>query len=52
VILNIAKHESIGGIQNGVYYCNLPNYPELSLVELKAHLISRTKVLRTGKSKR
>lgn len=35
MILNIAKHESIGGIQNGVYYFNLPNYPHISASELK-----------------
>jgi hypothetical protein len=36
MILNIAKHESIGGIEGGVYYYNLPNYPHISLSELKA----------------
>lgn len=35
MILNIAKHESIVGIQNGVYYFNLPNYPHMSENELK-----------------
>ena len=35
MILNIAKHEAIGGIQNGVYYFNLPNYPYMSIAELK-----------------
>jgi hypothetical protein len=36
MILNIAKHdESVGGIEGGVYYFNLPNYPHISLSELK-----------------
>jgi len=33
--INLAKHESIGGIEGGVYYFNLPNYPHISLSELK-----------------
>ena len=35
MILNIAKHESVGGIEGGVYYFNLVNYPQISLKELK-----------------
>lgn len=35
MILNIAKHEVLGGIQNGIYYFNLPNYPQISELELK-----------------
>ncbi len=35
MILSIAKHESIGGIQNGVYYFHLSNYPQISALELK-----------------
>jgi hypothetical protein len=35
MILNIAKHESVGGIERGVYYFNLPNYPHISVSELK-----------------
>jgi len=33
--LNIAKHEFIGGIEDGVYKFNLPNYPHISESELK-----------------
>lgn len=35
MILNIAKHESVGGIESGVYYFNLPKYPHISETELK-----------------
>ncbi len=35
MILNIARHETIGGIERGVYYFNLPNYPYISVSELK-----------------
>ncbi|MCL2409752.1 MAG: hypothetical protein FWC96_09140 [Oscillospiraceae bacterium] len=35
MILNIAKHESIGGIEGGVYYFHLPNFPHISVSELK-----------------
>ena len=35
MILSIAKHESIGGIEGGVYYFNLPDYPRISMSELK-----------------
>ena len=35
MILNIAKHEEAGGIENGVYYFNLPNYPYISANEMK-----------------
>jgi len=36
MILNIAKHESLGGIEGGTYYFNLSCYPKISLSELKA----------------
>jgi len=29
MILNIAKHKAVRGIENGVYYFNLPEYPEI-----------------------
>jgi len=35
MILNIAKHESVGGIEGGVYYFHLPDYPHISEHELK-----------------
>ncbi len=35
MVLNIAKHETIGGIERGVYYFNLPDYPNISMEELK-----------------
>ena len=35
MILNIAKYDTIRGIENGVYYFNLPNYPHISVMELK-----------------
>ena len=35
MILNLAKQESVRGIQRGVYYFHLPNYPHISESELK-----------------
>ena len=35
MILNIAKHESVGGIEGGVCYFHLPDYPHISEHELK-----------------
>jgi hypothetical protein len=35
MILNIAKHNVVGGIENGVYYFKLLNYPHIALKELK-----------------
>ena len=35
MILNLAKHGSGGGIERGVYYFNLPDYPHISESELK-----------------
>ncbi len=35
MILNIGKHESIGGILHGVYYFNLWDYPNIDKIELK-----------------
>ncbi len=35
MILNIGKHETNGGIERGIYYFNLQNYPQISIAELK-----------------
>lgn len=36
MVLNIAKHESVRGIEGGVYFFDLPCYPHISLSELKS----------------